>query len=244
MVLLTGSEVSLFTTGFFPGETVAERMALIADPLRVRAAIGEVRAQMKTFLERAVAVVRTRFRGRVSYASLPFEGVDWSLFDIIATDAGYRSAATASTFASLMRTFVASGRALGKPVAITEFGCKTYRGAGNDSNDIHALVSWGEDGRPDRLNGDFERDEEEQARYLRELLDIFDTEGVDAAFVYTLARYDLPHHVDPRADLDRVSCGIVKVRDDASRTEQRRFPDVPWEPKAAFDAVAERYTRR
>ena len=39
VVLLTGSEVSLFTIGFFPGDTLEERLALIRDPLRVRAAI-------------------------------------------------------------------------------------------------------------------------------------------------------------------------------------------------------------
>src|SRR5206468_5346340 len=41
VVFLTGSEVSLFTQGFFPGETLEERLALIADPLRVRPMIPE-----------------------------------------------------------------------------------------------------------------------------------------------------------------------------------------------------------
>src|SRR6476660_7959474 len=114
VVFLTGSEVSLFTQGFFPGETLEERLALIADPVRVRAAIGEVRARMKEFLRRAVDVVRARFAGKVSYASLPFEGVDWSLFDIIATDAGYRTAATRASYPECMRSYVERGRALGK----------------------------------------------------------------------------------------------------------------------------------
>jgi hypothetical protein len=43
------------------------------------------------------------------------------------------------------------------------------------------------------LTGDFTRDEEEQARYICESLEIFEAERVDAAFVYTFARYDLPH---------------------------------------------------
>src|SRR5206468_8376147 len=46
VVFLTGSEVSLFTTGFFPGDTLEERLAVIRDPVRVRTAIGEVRARM------------------------------------------------------------------------------------------------------------------------------------------------------------------------------------------------------
>ena len=240
VVLCTGSEVSLFTLGFLPGDTLAERLALIADPLRVRPLIGEVRARMNDFLRRAVDAVRARFGGKVSYASLPLEGVDWAPFDIIATDAGYRTAATAAQFRDLMRAFVAQGRALGKPVAVTEFGCGAYRGAADSAKDAHAIVAWGDDGRPTELNGDYVRDEQEQATYLRELLDVFEAEGVDAAFVYTFARYDLPHRDDPRADLDTASAGVVKVLDGQ---RGRRYPDMPWEPKATFDALAEYYGR-
>jgi hypothetical protein len=246
VVLLTGSEVSLFTLGFFPGDTLGERLALMADLPRVRPLIGEVRARMDAFLRRAVDVVRARFGGPVSYASLPLEGVDWALFDVIATDAAYRNAATAARYRDLIRAFVAQGRALGKPVAVTEFGCGTYRGASDVATDIHAVIVWGADGRAERLNGDFVRDEEEQAGYLRELLEVFETEGVDAAFVYTFARYDLPHRDDPRADLDRASAGVVMVldgEDGALDPRGRRYPDMPWEPKAAFDALAEWYGR-
>jgi hypothetical protein len=54
VVLLTGSELSLFTVGFLPGETLEERLALVADPLRVRALIGDVRARINEFLRRAL----------------------------------------------------------------------------------------------------------------------------------------------------------------------------------------------
>lgn len=239
VVLLTGSEVSLFTTGFLPGETLAERMALLADPVRLRPAIGEVPARMNDFMSRAVAAVRARFGGKISYASLPFEGVDWAPLDIIASDAGYRSAATAPRFRDLIRLFVAQGRAQGKPVAVTEFGCMTYRGAADSARDIHALVEWS-DGRPLRLNGEYVRDEEEQATDLCEVLEIFEEEGVDAAFVYTFARYDLPHREDPVFDLDRVSCGVVKVLDGGTGGT---YPGLPWEPKAAFAVLAEWYGR-
>jgi hypothetical protein len=74
VVLLTGSELSLFTVGFLPGATLEERLALVSDPLRVRPLIGEVRTRVNAFLRRAVEVVRARFGGPVSYASLPLEG--------------------------------------------------------------------------------------------------------------------------------------------------------------------------
>lgn len=245
VVLLTGSEVSIVTTGFFPGETLEERLALIADPLRVRPVLGAVRARMDAFLRRAREVVRARFGGTVSYASLPFEGVDWTDFDIIATDAGYRTKASAPHFREQIRAFVAQGRALGKPVAITEFGCPPYRGAADRGDSELSAVEWSSDGRPLRLKEELVRDEGEQATYLRELLDVFDAEGVDSAFVYTFARYDLPHGTRPDVDFDLVSRGVVRVLADrkAADADGERYPGMPWAPKAAFTALAERYGR-
>jgi hypothetical protein len=244
VVMCTGSEVSLFTTGFFPGDTLKERLAVITDPMRVRAAVPEVRARMGEFLRRAVSLVRARFGGPVSYASLPFEGVNWSLFDIIATDAGYRTAATRQSYPECMRAYVERGRALGKPVAITEFGCATYRGAGDEAGKGDAHIVWDDRAHAIALTGDLVRDEQEQATYVRELLDVYESEGIDAAFVYTFARYDLPHRAAPGVDLDLVSAGVVKAFDDPALVRDRRYPDMPWEPKAAFDTVAEVYGRR
>ncbi|HEY7055337.1 MAG TPA: hypothetical protein VH458_02370 [Vicinamibacterales bacterium] len=247
VVMLTGSELSLFTSGFLPGETLAERVALVSDPFRVRPMIGEARARINDFLGRAVEVVRARFNGPVSYASiLPLEGVDWAPFDVIATDAAYRTSATAARYRENIRAFVEQGRAVGKPVAVTEFGCGAHRGAADLAGRDGSNIVWGDDGRAVRPNGDFVRDEAEQATYLRESLDVFAAEGVDAAFVYTFARYDLPHRDDPRVDLDMTSAGVVKVLDGqrgANDSCARRYPDMPWEPKAAFDALAEWFSR-
>ena len=234
IVFLTGSELSLFTAGFMPGDTLPERMAVLADPLRVRQIIPEVRVRMKELLDKAVELVRSRFGGKISYASLPFEAVDWSRFDIIATDAGYRTAARAALFRDDIRAFVAQGKTLGKPVAVTEFGCATHRGASTLADREESVIEWGDDARPVRLRGEFIRDEEEQARYIAELLDVFETEGVDSAFVYTFARYDFC------GEFDLISKGIVKVQE---KGFGRRYPDMPWEPKAAFDGLAERYRK-
>ncbi|HEY8833894.1 MAG TPA: hypothetical protein VIM21_15455 [Gemmatimonadaceae bacterium] len=165
-------------------------------------------------------------------------------FDIISTDAACRTKATVARFRENIRAFVAQGRALGKPVAITEFGCTTHRGAsdgGGDSLAEGAIIVWGDDARPVRLNAEYVRDEDEQARYLREVLEVFEAEGVDAAFVNTFARYDLPHRSDPREDFDMASFGVVKILEGGARG--RRYPDMPWEPKTAFTALADCYGR-
>ena len=237
-MLVTGSELSLFTVGFLPGETFKDRLGLLTQPQRLREVLADVPARVNGFLGKAAAVVRERFGGRISYASLPSERVDWAPFDVIATDAGYRSARTADRYRDDIRALVAQGTAQGKPVAITEFGCTTHGGAADLGDRGDTIVEWGDDGRPIRLNGDYTRDEDEQATYLRELLDIFDAEGVDGAFWYTFARYDLPHRSDPREDLDMASYGVVKVLEDR---RGRTYPDMPWEPKAAFTALADCY---
>jgi len=235
VVLCTGSELSLFTVGFLPGETLADRLAVLADPHRVRTLIPDIRVRLRELLHKAVGIVRARFGGRLSYASLPFEAVDWALFDIIATDAGYRTAAMKARFRDDIRAFVAQGRAQKKPVAITEFGCATHRGAGDLADRGDSMIEWGQGARPVRLRGEYVRDEEEQARHILELLDVFETEGVDAAFVYTFARYDLPHRANGHEDFDLASRGLVKVLEGRCG---ERYPDVPWEPKAAFHALA------
>ncbi|MEV4974573.1 hypothetical protein [Streptomyces scopuliridis] len=233
VVFLTGSEISLFTLGLLPGDTVEERTAVLADPRLLRATLPGLPARVNAFLGDAVAAVRARFGGPIGYASLPFEGVDWEPFDIVATDAGYRDARTADRLADGLRALTAHGR----PAAVTEFGCTTYRGAADVGGRGDAVIAWDDRARPVRFTSPVARDEQEQADYLRELIDTFDRSAIDAAFVNTFARYDLPHtDTDDDRDFDKASFGVVKVLD-GGRTGTA-YPDLPWEPKAAFHTLA------
>lgn len=234
VVFLTGSEISLFTAGFLPaGDTLAERTTLLADPQRLRAALPGLPTRINAFLREAVAAVRARFGGRIGYASLPFEGIDWAPFDIVATDACYPDAQTAHRLADGLRALTAHG----KPAAVTEFGCTTFRGAADAGGQGDAVVVWDEHARPAQFSAPVIRDEQEQAGYLRALLDAFDQSSIEAAFVNTFARYDLPHADDDDRDFDKASFGIVKVLDDG-RTGTA-YPGLPWEPKAAFHTLGE-----
>jgi len=246
VVFLTGSEISICTRGFLPGDTLPERAALLADPLRLRPLLPDLRSRVNAFLRRAVTEVRARFGGPLSYASVTLDGVDWRPFDIIATDAAYRTAHTAPRYRESIRAFVEQGRAAGKPAAATEFGCASFTGAGNSGGTGFDLIEWDANGRARRPKGSFERNEDEQATHLREVLEVFEAEGLDAAFLYTFARFDLPFRPDDAEDLDRVSAGIVKVLDERSGPvdpDSRRYPAARWEPKAAFDALAAWYGR-
>ncbi|BCJ39964.1 hypothetical protein GCM10010168_28230 [Actinoplanes ianthinogenes] len=215
VVFVAGAEISLMNRGFLPGDDVMQRVAGMREHLTT------VRARVNGFLARAVAVVRERFTGPVTYAAVPVEQVDWEIFDILSVDL-YRSAAIADQFAAGVRTLVAQG----KPVAITEFGCATYRGAADRGAEaLDAVVYDPVTRAPLRMNGTYERDEDGQAQYLRELLAEFEAGGVDSAFVFTFALFD---HT---GELDLASYGIVRV-----------FDGEEWEPKKAFAAVAEAYS--
>lgn len=239
VVFVAGAELSLMNKGFLPGDSTDERVALLSQPHRVREHIAEVGARVNDFLGKAVALVRERFGGEVTYAAVPLEGVDWAPFDFISMDL-YRSAEIADGFAEGVRNLVAQG----KPVAITEFGAAGYRGAGDRGARGLEIVEHDEDTRaPLRLDGEYVRDEAGQARYLCELLEAFDAGGIDSAFVFTFALHDYPHRPDgdPREDLDLASYGIVKVLEDRPGAT---YPDLPWEPKAAFTALADYYRDR
>lgn len=234
VVFVTGAELSLFNSGFLPGGRLEERVGnlLGRQPATLQMLPG-LPARINDFLARAVGAVRERFAGSVTYASIPLEGVDWTPFDIISVDA-HRAKEVAQIYQQGIRALVAQG----KPVAVTEFGCATYRGAGDrGGRGGSEMIEYVGD-TPVRLNGDYIRDEQEQAGHLCELLDIFTAEGVDAAFVGTFACYGWPHRSNPRDDLDMAGWGVVKVLEDRQGSIYR---DVPWEPKAAFTALADYY---
>ncbi|MFF0520369.1 hypothetical protein ACFYTC_16790 [Actinomadura nitritigenes] len=231
VVFLTGSEITLFTHGFLPGDDLHARVAVMTDPARFRALLPDLHPRVNAFLGRAVAAVRERFAGPVGYASLPFEGVDWAPFDVIATDAGYRDANTAPGFAE----HLAGQTSQGKPFAVTEFGCTTHRGSADLGGHGESVLEYDDRARPVRMTKPLVRDEQEQADYIRELLDVYDKAGVDAAFVNTFARRDLPTSSDPERDFDKASYGIVKILEPGTATPAT---GLPWEPKAAFHALA------
>lgn len=241
VVFVTGAELSIMNPGFIPGDTVEERLRLLGEPHRLREVIAEVGARVNDFLGTAVALVRERFGGSITYASVPLDRVDWTPFDIVSMDV-YRSAEIAETFAQTFAEGMRSPALQGKPVAITEFGSATYRGAGDRGAHGLEIVEYDAHAGPVRLNGDYARDEAGQAAYLRESLEVFDGAGVDAAFVFIFALHDHPHRPDgkPRDDLDLASYGIVKVFEDRLGDT---YPGLPWEPKAAFAAVADCYDR-
>jgi hypothetical protein len=251
VVLSVGSEATLFMAGIVEGGSVFERLEHPDFWERVRA--GEHNGPLNAFLAEATGRVREVFHGAVTYASVPLETVEWNRFDFVSVDL-YRGAELKERFTDVLNRYFASGR----PVAITEFGCCTYRGAADAGGRGFAILDIsapGRDSTPPRLSGHYVRDEAEQARELTELLSIFDAAGVDATFVMTFVAPLNPTSDEPLYDLDMASYSLVKsfggrlgplgtAHPQAPWDRSRlgtTYPDMPWEPKESLWSVADFY---
>ncbi len=240
VVFSVGSELTLFMRGVVPGESVFERLA--SPSLRTILRSGAHNVPLNEFLGRACREVRAEFRGPLTYASLPFESVDWSPFDWVGADL-YRETATRDRYGEVIRRL--SGH--GKPVANMEFGCCTFRGAeelGGRGWQIIDLQS-----RAPRLTGNYVYDQGAQARELTDLLRVNEAGGVDATFVFTFVTpppeaspEDLRRMASAPFDLDIASYSLVKWLPEGRGGQT--YPGMPWEPKESFRAVARFYEGR
>jgi hypothetical protein len=245
LVLSVGSELTLFMKGIVPGNTFMKRLR--NPSLRETIKAGEHNKPLNAFLARASEGVRHVFHGQVTYASLLWEAVDWGLFDFVGVD-HFRDARIKDRYVEMLKPLFAYG----KPVIITEFGSSALVGfqssgaMGSGIVDVvdhktlflHRIPLLGRFVRP-RLNSEYVRDEAFQARELIETLSLLDAAGVDGAFVFTFVFPIYTYASDPRYDLDMASTSLVKSYADAKHGTT--YPDMPWEPKESFRAVAEYY---
>ncbi|MGJ5816041.1 abortive infection protein [Paludibaculum fermentans] len=236
VVFITGWELTFFMKGLVLGETGPERVGAFMKPWKLlwsTLRLGPFNRNLNRFLERAVDEVRRHFHGPVTYSAGAWEDVDWNRFDFVSIDC-YRDAMNQRLFRQNLRKYFAHG----KPVVMTEFGCCTYKGAEKKGGYGWAIVDWSSE--PPRLKGAYVRDEETQSKYLIELLQAFTAEEAEGAFAFTFVMPKYPYSADPRLDLDMASYGLVKSYADRMGST---YPDMPWDPKLAFRAVADYYAK-
>lgn len=240
LTLSVGNELTLFMRGIVPGRNHAQR----SQPARLRETVlaGRHTPPLRAFLADAIATIRRRYHGPISYCALPFENPDWDLFDIVAVN-HYRQASTARRYQAVLERLMA----IGKPVAVTELGFVACRDAENPAflSTFNAtplsllglsLPAMSRLVRP-RVRTIHPRDEGAQARLIIEQLENLDHLGVDSTFVMSFSFPLAPYDDDPRHDLDATILSIVRALPRGRRGTT--FPDMPWEPKQAFHALAE-----
>lgn len=237
LVLSVGTELMLFMQGILEGKTLMERLA--SPSLREQVLAGTSNQPLNAYLARTTEAVRRVFHGKITYAAVDrIEAVDWSLFDVVSVDL-YRDAHNRTVYPTRVQHYLAHN----KPVVVGEFGCCTYQGAEDAGGMGWSIVDWEQ--WPPRLKGDYVYDQGVQARELAEQLHILDAAGVEGAFVFTFVEPG-PEVSDALAqvlrelsfDPDIASYSLVKSLVDRRGTT---YPDMPWEPKEAFRAVAEYY---
>lgn len=231
-----GNEFTLFMRGIVPGRNHGRRATSPALAATIRS--GRHTPPLRAFLAEAAATVRGVYTGPISYCALPFEQVDWSLFDVVGIN-HYRQTRGMTTERYLVK--IARLRAIGKPVAITEFGYPACRETDNpdflstlNATPLSLLGSGlGRFVRP-RVRSVHDRDEPAQADRLIEQLTVIDRSGVDAAFVTCFSFQLGPYSDDPRHDIDAITLSLVRTLPPGETGTT--YLGLPWEPKQAFHA--------
>ena len=284
LVLSVGSESTLFMMDIAEGNNVFERIFNPSFWENVK--LGRFNGPLNTFLAKANKAVRRVFHGKVTYFSVPFERVDWSMFDFVGLDL-YRDERIREAYGGMVKSYLAYG----KPVLIGEFGCCTYKGAeklgGMGFIAMFGMMTDHLDRKPGlpkgisdiikiptQVDGHYVRDESLQAREISDQLRVLDLAGVDGAFVFSFIVPTSPYNEDPRFDGDMASYSLVKsfaeeesiaeiIVETARQGEKilgveidpriiarfmgpvgkhgTTYPDMPWEPKESFRAVADYY---
>ena len=223
--LLVGTEFSLTARGIVPGVHQLIRLELI---LRARWLLrNRIERRLNRLLEDAAAVARERFGGPVGYGAAMWEIVDHTPFDFVGVNL-YRTGTDVDAYRRTVRELVTSSD---KPVVVTEFGCGAQLHGDRRGPGAFRTVHWFAD--PPTVKPGYVRDENVQAAYLEDLIDVYADEGVSGCFAFTFCMTDFPHRPDdPRHDLDMAGFGVVAVS-----------PSDPamWRPKAAFHALGRSY---
>jgi hypothetical protein len=242
VVFSIGSEFTLFMQGIVPGKTLLQRVHNAFQAGFVKT--GQHNQPLNDFLGKANTSVRNVFSGPVLYRSLSFEQVDWSNFDFIGID-HYWGEPVKDRYIDMVKSLFAYG----KLVINTGFGFKTTNapvvGMASTLGDspylaqyLHQLPVIGRFVRP-KLKVINERDEAMQAKRLTDNLKLLDKAGFSGTFIDTFIFPINPYSDTPKYDLDRASSSLVKYYEGGRHGTT--YPDMTWEPKESFRAVADYY---
>lgn len=234
VVFIAGNELFLDSRAVFDAPKIFNRGEFLQKYIKCTFAIKtKPNAEMKKFLSstdkalnnllaKLSRELRKHFHGKITYASLSWEKPNWKLFDMLSVNL-YKDQWNSAYYAEELRKL----KSYKKPIAITEFGVCAYKGASKLGGSAHDIVIY-----PDKIIKEgIIRDEQEQADYIKELLELYAKEKIEAAFVFDFKEEWKIYSDDPRKDLDLSSYGIVKV-----------MPDGKIVPKKALYVIKKLYS--
>ena len=165
IVFQVGTELSIVARGICMGQSYSAR----ADEIDRNVDNPGYHARLNDFLKRLVSASRDSYGGKLSYAAHPAE---WAILwdeldlDIIGQQQYWWPECTDEKWVDIFRRL----NQFGKPVHITEFGCRTYEGG----------FELGGSGR--YTVGDY--DEEAQAKGIKHYLDVINASNVNGCFLF------------------------------------------------------------
>jgi len=234
IVYVLGNEFSLDLKGFIEGKTTHDRIPNLSKPMSMmKNSLGlGFHKELNNFLEKAVSTAREHFKGEITYASGQWERINWKLFDIVSVNY-YRNRFNSWKYGKTIRKLIHKG----KKLAVTEFGCCSYKGADKKGAWGYSVVDW-KDSKP-VLKKVCTRDEGVQAKYLIDLLNIYLKQNVYAAFVYTFVARKARYNVNHKYDLDMANFGLIKVLPPDNENSNNLYS---WGRKKAFDEISKFYS--
>lgn len=116
-----GTELSFFINGILKGRNFSNRVKNSYDILHST----DRNKKLNNYFTNLNREVKKVFQGKTTYSSLIFENVDWNIFDFIGID-HYWNENIADKYINVIERL----ENFGKPIEITEFGFKTFSGAG------------------------------------------------------------------------------------------------------------------
>ncbi len=212
VVFVLGNEFTLDVNGFYDGKYWTDRARGLG-----HADHRQANTKLRPFVKKALDVARKNFGGKITYASGFWEDVDWSDFDFVSVNK-YMFGWNKDSYERELRDL----KKYGKPIAITEFGGGSFKGAYDRNEPSHTIIDW----QKREVKEGFERDEGEQAKHMKKLLKMYEKEGVYGAFPYTFVEDSHPHSEDPRKDFDMGSYNLVKVLEDGTYVPKESFKEV------------------
>jgi hypothetical protein len=241
VVFIVGNELLIDSKVAFNSEKLSERIDLLGTYLNFKFTIKKEIPQLKPILSKIkkfihktdssikilVETLRKEtsksFNGKITYASFPCEEIEWKDFDIVGVNL-YKSQWNELNYVNELKKF----SLFGKPVAITEFGTCAYTGASKKGGSAYEVIDYS----TKNVKEGIIRDEKEQARYLKELLELYNQENIYATFIFDFKEEWKTHSKKPKKDLDLSSFGIMKVLENGKVI-----------PKKAFEVVRKIYSR-
>lgn len=217
--LIIGNEFTIDMWGLVVGNTQMQRAMNYKD------AKSDV---LNRILSKFIPEIRNIFGGKITYAALITENIDYSLFDYIGLNY-YWYYGNMFNYVSRLKNL---SKEYHKKIIVTEFGTCCYKFASILDGAAYYPIQELKLHEKPILNRLIIRDEKEQVKYLRRCFKKFEKADVEGTFIFDFAE-KWKTFIPNKKCMDLASFGIM-----------RQYPDGRIEPKLAFNYVKEYYNKK